>query len=117
MSPTIHETSKWEVGVAACLLSRAETHCSQLEDRRKEQKKVKSTLRSNGYPNNVFGEVLQERRQKALGQKKEYRDLVVTPYVAGLSEAIRSVGDTVGIKTVITSEDTLKKRLIYVKPM
>jgi hypothetical protein len=39
-----------KVGVAACLLNCSRTHCSQLGDRRKEQEKVKSTLRSNGYP-------------------------------------------------------------------
>jgi hypothetical protein len=48
--------------------------------------------------------------------KKEYKDLVVISYVAGLSEAIQRVGDTVGIKTVFSSGDTLKKRLTYVKP-
>jgi hypothetical protein len=77
-----------KVGVAACLFNLAKTHCSQQGDRRKEQEKEKSTLRSNGYPNNVFSEVLQERRQKAMGEKKKYRDLVVIPYVAGVSEAI-----------------------------
>jgi hypothetical protein len=29
------------------------------------------------FPNNVFSEVLQERRQKAVVEKKEYKDLVV----------------------------------------
>jgi hypothetical protein len=42
--------------------------------------------------------------------------LVVIPYVAGLSGAIRKVGDTVGIKTVFSSGDTLKKRLTHVRP-
>jgi hypothetical protein len=53
--------------------------------------------------------VLQERRQKAVREKKEYRDLVVIPYVEGLSEAIRRVADTVGIKTLFSSGDTFKK--------
>jgi hypothetical protein len=60
-------------GVAACLLNRAKTHCSQLWDRRKEQEKVKSTLMSNGYSNNVLSEVLQERRQKVLVTQWESR--------------------------------------------
>jgi hypothetical protein len=45
-----------------------------------------------------------------VGEKEEYRDLVV------ISEAIRRVGNTVGIKTVFSSGDTLKKRLTHVKP-
>jgi hypothetical protein len=59
-----------KVGVAACLLNRAKTHCSQPGDRRKEQEKVKSALKSNGYPNNVVSEVLQERRTENSGRKE-----------------------------------------------
>jgi hypothetical protein len=42
-----------------------------------------------------------------------YRDLVVISYMTGLSEDIRSVGDIVGIKTVFSLGDTLKKRLTH----
>jgi hypothetical protein len=35
---------------------------------------------------------------------------VVIPYVAGVSEAIRRAGDEVGVKTVFSANDTLKKR-------
>jgi hypothetical protein len=52
----------------------------------------------------------------AVGEKMEYRDLVLTPYVAALSEAIRRVGDAVVIKTVFSSGDTSQKRLTHVKP-
>jgi hypothetical protein len=40
----------------------------------------------------------------------------VIPYVSGLSEASRRAGDEVGIKTVFSNTDTLKKRLTHVKP-
>jgi hypothetical protein len=42
--------------------------------------------------------------------------VVVILYVAGLSEAIRRAGDEVGIKTVFSASDTLKKRLSHVQP-
>jgi hypothetical protein len=41
--------------------------------------------------------------------------VIVILYVAGLSEAIRRAGDEVGIKTVFSASDTLKKRLTHVK--
>jgi hypothetical protein len=41
---------------------------------------------------------------------------VVITYVAGLSEAIRRVGDTVGINTIFSSGDTFNIRLTHVKP-
>jgi hypothetical protein len=46
MNPTIQETSKWEWWLV--YFNQAKTHCNQQGDTRKEQKKVKSTLRSNG---------------------------------------------------------------------
>jgi hypothetical protein len=66
-----------------------------LGDQRKSRRKKKFSLRFNGYPNNIFIEVLQEHRQKAVEEKKEYRDLVVVPYMVDPSGAIRRVGDTV----------------------
>jgi hypothetical protein len=72
-------------------------------------------LRRNGYPDSVFNEINRSQHKKE-GEKKEFKDLVVIPYVSGLSEAIRRAGDAVGIKTVFSDGDTLKKRLTHVKP-
>jgi hypothetical protein len=60
-------------------------------------------------------EKLKENEQRT-DEKKEFKEVVVIPYVAGLSEAIRRAGDEVGIKTVFSAIDTLKKRLTNVKP-
>jgi hypothetical protein len=49
-------------------------------------------------------------------KKKEFKDVVVVPYVAGLSEAIRRAVDEVAVKTVFSANDTLKNRLTHVKP-
>jgi hypothetical protein len=35
--------------------------------------------------------------------------------VAGLSEAIRRAGDEVGVQTVFSANDTMKKRLTHLK--
>jgi hypothetical protein len=76
-------------------------------------------VKNNGYPKNVFGEIEKKRaRRKHIEQvkKKEFKDVVVIPYVAGLSAVIRRAGDEVGVKTVFSANDTLKKRLTHVKP-
>jgi hypothetical protein len=104
-----------KVGVANCLLNRATTQCITQGDRRREHEQVKSTLRRNGYPDTVFNEINRRSQHKKEGEKKEFRDLVVIPYVSGLSEAIRRAGDAVGIKTVFSAGDTLKKKLTHVK--
>jgi hypothetical protein len=51
-----------------------------------------------------------------VGKKEYIRDLVVIPYVTGLFEAVRREADTLGIKKVFSSGDTLKIRLTHVKP-
>jgi hypothetical protein len=64
---------------------------------------VKSTLKNNGYPKNVFGKIEKKRARREQieqVQKKEFKDVVVIPYVVGLSEAIRFAGDEVGVKTI-----------------
>jgi len=105
-----------KVGVAACLLNRADTHCEKLDERKAEKRLIKNTLKSNGYPQNVFSS-LERRNKKVTDQKeKEYKSMVAIPYIAGLSEAIRREGEKVGIRTVFTASDTLKKRLTHVKP-
>jgi hypothetical protein len=51
-------------------------------------------------------EVMLSGSQDVGNDKKEYRDLVVIPYVAGLSEAIRRVGDS-GNQDSFFSRETL----------
>jgi hypothetical protein len=92
------------VGVEKCLLNRATTHCNN-GDKRREQEQLKSTLRRNGYPDSAFDEINRRSQHKKEGGSK------IWWYVSGLSEAIRRAGDAVGIKTVFSTGDTLKKRL------
>jgi hypothetical protein len=69
-------------------------------------------------PKMFFGEIEKKRaRREQMEQvkKKEFKDVVVIPYVAGLSEAIRRASDEVGVKTVFSANDTLKNRLTHVK--
>jgi hypothetical protein len=61
-----------KVGVASCLLLRAETHCSNGETKSKEIKHIK-TLKNNGYLSRVFGEIERKnckelRRRRSLSK-------------------------------------------------
>jgi hypothetical protein len=114
-----------KMGVAACLLKRAETHCENKKEKKIEKQLVVTTLKKYGYPQSVFNELeRKEKRKKEEDKKveeekkveKEYKHVVAIPYIAGLSEAIRREGEKVGLKTVFTANDTLKKRLTHLKP-
>jgi hypothetical protein len=53
-----------KVGVASCLLQRTETHCNEEREKPKEISHVKSTIKNNGYPINVFGEIEKREQEK-----------------------------------------------------
>jgi hypothetical protein len=61
-----------KVGVASCLLLRAETHCSDGETKSKETKHMKTTLKNIGYPSSVFREI---ERKKVSNELKRRRSL------------------------------------------
>jgi hypothetical protein len=70
-----------------------------------ERQLVVTTLKKNGYLQNVFNEL--ERKEKIKKEEdkkvdKEYKHVVAIPCIAGLSEAIRREGEKVGLKTVFT---------------
>jgi hypothetical protein len=50
------------------------------------------------------------------GMKEKANNVMVIPYEKGLSESIRRAGNEVGIKTIFSAKDTIKKRLTKVKP-
>jgi hypothetical protein len=89
------------------------------KSKKEERKTVITTLKNNGYTHTVFNELLRKENRRKNGDEKrlmDYKNVVTIPYIAGLSEAIRSEGDNEGIKTVFAANDTLKRRLTHVKP-
>jgi hypothetical protein len=48
--------------------------------------------------------------------KGKVNNVMVIPYVKGLSESIRRAGNEVGIKNIFSAKDTIKKRPTKAKP-
>jgi hypothetical protein len=53
-----------KVGVAACLLNRAESHCGTEIAKKEERKTIITTLKNNGYPHTVFIELLRKENRR-----------------------------------------------------
>jgi hypothetical protein len=60
-----------KVGVAACLLKNAESHCGTEKAQKEERKTVITTLKKNGYPHTVFNELPRKENRKKMETRNE----------------------------------------------
>jgi hypothetical protein len=66
----------------------------------------------NVYP---YNEIKRLEPRENICMKEKDNNAMVIPYVKGFSESIRHAGNEVGIKTIFSAKDTIKKRLTKVK--
>jgi hypothetical protein len=69
-----------KVSVASCLMQGTETPCNEEQEKQKEILHVKSTLKNNGDPKNVFGEIEKKRARREQAKEKEFMDVMVIPH-------------------------------------
>jgi hypothetical protein len=106
-------------GIVNTLLHRAETHCTSEESRKREEKEVETILIKNNYPPKLINNVRTRRAQRTEDTSKvqvKPRSTMCIPYVTGLSEKIRRIGNGYGLRTVFSSQDTIRSRLVNFKP-
>ena len=81
-------------------------------------------MQNCGYPNWIFEKVKQDQRFKELKASKTNKkstldqrngELVVTPYVGGLSEATERIFRKHGIRTAVKHYKTLRNLLVHPK--
>jgi hypothetical protein len=107
-----------KTGVINTLLHRAETHCTTATSRQEEELRVGKILSENNYPRALIQNVQkirQKNRSRDVHAEKPATTLCI-PYVPKLSEKIRHIGSKVNIRTVFSSSDTLRSRLVKFKP-
>ena len=108
------------------LAYRARTVVSDREDRRKELKHLRGSLKCNGYPdwilrelrvdNSNKGEVKRLELVKETSDKERNKKLsVVIPYIKGFSEQIRPVLGKYSIPTYFKPMNTLRQLLVKPK--
>jgi hypothetical protein len=73
----------------------------------------KENIMKNGYS---YKEIPRLEPRDNNGMKEKANDVMVIPYVNGLSESIRRAGNEVGVKTIFCAKDAIKKILTKVKP-
>jgi hypothetical protein len=60
-----------KVGVAACLLKRAESHCGTEKAKKEERKTVLTTLKNYGHTNTVFHNLLRKEKEEKTQTRNE----------------------------------------------
>jgi hypothetical protein len=105
-------------GIVSTMMHRAQTHCSNEAVYKKEVKNVESILVNNKYPARVIRRIRSSREgiKKKKKEDKKPDATIVLPYVPRLSEKIRRIAGRKNIRTVFTSRDTIKSRLVRFKP-
>ena len=109
-----------KLGVARCLYDRATKICSRPEDRDEEFNNITETLKRNGYPKKILQKAREPREtpieQQPTDNEPTETITSVIPYVKGLSEKIRRIGNRYKVRTTFKTKDTVRGKLTKVKP-
>jgi N-acetylneuraminic acid mutarotase len=62
------------VGVAACQLKKADSHCGTVKAKEEESKTVVTTLKNSGHPNTFFNALLRMEKKKKKRWRRKTRD-------------------------------------------
>jgi hypothetical protein len=106
-----------KVGVAACLLERAESHCGTEKAKKEERKRVIKTLKNNGYQNTVFNELLMKEKRRKNGDEKrktDYKNVLAIPVMGTIPKKKVSRYDTDTSNFDDTIPDTILYRVVKV---
>ncbi|BHF57186.1 hypothetical protein SprV_0100012900 [Sparganum proliferum] len=89
------------------LYSRAETHCSEPDDRRTELRYLQRLFMANGYPRNFIERSRQSKpgQNRVTEQPKVWRAL---PYIDGVSEAVSRLLRPLGIGIAHRPDSTIR---------
>lgn len=107
-----------KVGVARSLYDRARSVCSDERDLEEELKSITNTLKLNGYAEQALSKA-RDNRGTQTNQNTDQQDNVCTtviPYVRGLSEKIRRIGNDYNVRTAIRTTNTIRSMLTKTKP-
>jgi predicted GIY-YIG superfamily endonuclease len=102
-------------GIISCLQNRATHTCSNQETLKKEQETLRQELQQNGYPKHIIEKTFKQKSSTQKEKEKPHTYITI-PYIQGLSEEIKRVGQKYNIHTSFKNRNTLKEHLVHVKP-
>jgi uncharacterized protein (UPF0335 family) len=103
-------------GVVRSLIDRAKVICQNQKDFNKEVKIIKHDLTLNGYPQRVIDSVMKSRKNNNPSTGKVPQSTGEIPYVRGISEKFRRIGNRYNVRTIFKTKHTLQGILITTRP-
>ena len=104
-----------KTGIIKCLAHRGRTICSK-DNINMEINLLKKVFESNGYPTSLVNRCLMHslpnKKQNLTNQEK---NILVLPYIKGLSERINTLCRKLNVQLVSTSKLTIRSLLVQVK--
>ena len=105
-------------GIIKSLHDRAKSISSDQQIFNNEVHHIKNVLQLNSYPKNFVDRTI-HRIENKQGQPQQNQPSITTniiPYIPGISEKIKRVGDKFQVKTVFKTENTMRSILTQTKP-
>ena len=110
-----------KTGVVKSLYDRAKIICSNDQIFNNEKEFIKKVLKNNAYPQNLvtntFRKLDRKNMQQAINKKTERYTNLTIPYIAGMSDKIKRIGNKFNVRTVFKTKDTLRSILTRTKPL
>ena len=110
-----HHPQSVKRGIVKCLHDRAKRIITKPSGTAQEKKHLSAVLIANGYPMPFLQKVTKTKTPAPERETKEYKSMVVLPYVKGLSETLRRNLQQQGIRTVFKSDTTIRSQLVRPK--
>jgi hypothetical protein len=90
--------------------------CQEQEDILNDISDLRSDLQLSGYPEMFTDSVLTSRRNIRPEEEKKALRSVIIPYVKGISEKFKRIGNRYNIRTVFRTKHTLRSSLMKTRP-
>jgi hypothetical protein len=106
---------KW--GVVHSLISPAKVIYQDQKDFSKEIKNMRHDLLLNEYPQEFVHSITKPSRSNHPSSDTIHQDTVIIPYVKGISEKFRRIGNSVNVRTIFKTKRTVRGTLMKTGPV
>jgi predicted GIY-YIG superfamily endonuclease len=103
-------------GIIYSLLDRAATICQDRQDRLVEVSNLKHDFQLNGYSQGFINSVIRSKGSSLRKEEDKPLGIVYIPYVKGISEKFKRIGNQYNIRTVFRTKHTLRSSLVRTRP-
>jgi hypothetical protein len=103
-------------GLIQSLHKRASIICQEHQDLCDEIRGLRHDLQLNGYPRGFIDSVINSKGSSRLNKEEKPLGYVYIPYVKGVSEKFKRIGNRYNVRTIFRTKHTLRNSLMKTRP-